>query len=159
LVPQDDVVLHCSVSSKNNELGRVLVEKRDFIEQSVKQPVIIHDAMPEQLESEIIRESSDVKGAELHMVIVDRTPGGRKRVATNGEEAVEKKSEKKESSPAEKKSEKKESATVEKSEKKEKATVEKKSEKKENAAVEKSEKKENATVEKSEKKQKSGKKK
>lgn len=93
-MPQDDVVLHCSAKSTDGELERVLLEKRDFIEQSVKQPVIVSQSPPsaDQMPAEIIRETTDVKGAQLHMIIVNRSPGGGGGKIEGGEKKEKKES-------------------------------------------------------------------
>lgn len=75
-MPQDDVIVHCWVLARDSELERVLREKRELIEQSIKQPVLVAESLPEQSPVEIIRESADVKGTQLTVVIINRSAVG-----------------------------------------------------------------------------------
>lgn len=70
LVPQDDIAVYCSVDDKVSELGQVLNSMKDYVEQNIKQPLYVDAASNGQ--PVIIKETSEVKGHNLHIVLTKR---------------------------------------------------------------------------------------
>lgn len=70
LVPQDDIVVYCSVDKLSDELGQILTTQKEYIEQNVKQPLMLNQQCNGQ--PVIIDETTDIKGANLHITLTKR---------------------------------------------------------------------------------------
>lgn len=70
LVPQDDIAIYCNVDQLTSELGKVLIDQKSYIEQLVKQPVLINQESNGQ--PVIIDETTDIKGSVLKMALAKR---------------------------------------------------------------------------------------
>jgi len=71
-VPHDNIFVYCSVENPQSELGSVLSSLKDYVEQNIKQPLVLSANRLEIGKSVIIEERAEIKGDTLQITLVKR---------------------------------------------------------------------------------------
>lgn len=71
MVPHDEISVFCRVTPPESELDRVLKELKEYVEQNIKQPLVL-DLEPDNGAKIIISEAADVKGTVLNVTLCRR---------------------------------------------------------------------------------------